>query len=216
MPISLACPACNKSYNVPDTLAGKQVRCQQCSHVFTVAAPQPAALQPLQPLGFDPLLGADLPPLGAPLPSAATLPSAGLGTPLSPGGRPLGFAPPADPYAPSSYGPTAPPLEGPTDFQFRMGALGAIGIALLLVGICVGTYLFDESVFLYPIFLVPLLLLLGIAGLIDPNVVRAIGKYGKHLPLTYKLIGWSLMGVWIVIMILLVIVMVNLGFKPGR
>ena len=213
MPISLACPSCNKPYNVPDTLAGKQVRCQQCSHVFSVTAPQPAVLQPV---GLDPLFG-DLPPLGAPLPSAATLPAAGLGTPLSPEGRPLGYAPARDPYAPSNYGgPVAPPLEGPTDFQFRMGALGALGIALLLVAICVGTYMFDGSVFLYPVFLVPLLVLVGIAGLIDPNICRALGKYGTHLPFTYKLIAYGLVGVWFVIMIILAIVMVQMGFRPGR
>jgi hypothetical protein len=214
MPISLSCPSCNKPYSVPDVLAGKQVRCQQCSHVFTVAPPQTLALQPT---ALDPLFGADLPPLGAPLPSAALLPAAGLGTPLSPGGRPLGFAPPIDPYAPSAYGgPAAPPLEGPTDFQFRMGSLAAIGIALLLIGICVGSYLFDGSVFLYPLLLAPLLVLVGIAGLIDPNVCRALGKYGTHLPFTYKLIACGLMGIWFVIVIILVIVMVNMGFKPGR
>ena len=213
MPISLSCPSCNKPYNVPDTLAGKQVRCQQCSHVFTVAAPQPAALQPV---GLDPLLGADLPPLGAPLPAAAALPAAGLGTPLSPEGRPLGYAPHRDPYAPSNYGgPVAPPLEGPTDMQFRLGALGALGIGLLLIGICVGTYLFDGSVFLWPLFLAPLLFLLGIAGVIDPNVVRAIGKYGKNSPLHYKIIGYSLMGVWLVIMIIIAVLMFQMGFRPG-
>ncbi|HUE73482.1 MAG TPA: hypothetical protein VMP01_21570 [Pirellulaceae bacterium] len=97
-----------------------------------------------------------------------------------------------------------------------MGSLAAIGIALLLGGICVGSYVFDGSVFLYPLLLAPLLVLIGIAGLIDPNVCRALGKYGKHLPFTYKLIAGSLMAVWFVIVIILVIVMVNLGFKPGR
>ncbi|HUE73481.1 MAG TPA: zinc-ribbon domain-containing protein [Pirellulaceae bacterium] len=89
MPISLSCPACQKAYNVPDTLAAKQVKCQQCSHVFIVFAPQPVTHQPV---GLDPLFSGDLPPLGAPLPSAnfASLPAGGLGAPLSPEGRPLG------------------------------------------------------------------------------------------------------------------------------
>jgi predicted Zn finger-like uncharacterized protein len=215
MPISLACPSCQKPYNVPDTLAGKQVRCQKCSHVFTVTAPQ---LAPLQPTALDPLLAGDLPPLGPALPSgAATLPSAGLGPPLSPGGRPLGYAPQPNPYAsPSFGGPTAPPLEGPSDTQFRLGAAAAIGLGLLLAAICVGTYLFDESVFLWPLFIAPLLILIGIAGLIDPNVCRALGKYGTHLPMHYKLIAWSLLGVWLVIVAILVVVMVNMGFRPGR
>ena len=214
MPISLSCPCCQKPYNVPDTLAGKQVRCQKCSHVFTVTAPQPA---PLQPPALDPLLAGDLPPLGPALPSgAATLPSAGLGPPLSPGRRPLGYAPQPNPYAsPSFGGPAAPPLEGPSDTQFRLGAAAAIGLGLLLAAICVGTYLFDESVFLWPLFIAPLLILIGIAGLIDPNVCRALGKYGTHLPMHYKLIAWSLMGVWLVIVAILVVVMVNMGFRPG-
>lgn len=217
MPITLSCPSCQKPYQVPDKLAGKQVRCQQCSHVFTVAAPQPAAFQPV---GLDPLLGADLPPLGPALPATGgtTLTAAGLGTPLSPGGRPLGYAPtPGDPFAPSSYGgPTAPPLEGPTDTQFRWGSAGAIGLGLALVGICVVTYAIDESFFVYPLFIAPLLVLIGIAGLIDPNIVRALGKYGKHLPLHYKLMAWAIMGVWLVIVVVLVIVMVKMGFRPGR
>ena len=53
-------------------------------------------------------------------------------------------------------------------------------------------------------------------GLINPNVVRAVGKYGKHLSLHYKLIAWGLMGVWGFIVILLVVVMVSLGFRAGR
>jgi hypothetical protein len=36
------------------------------------------------------------------------------------------------------------------------------------------------------------------------------------LPITYKLIAYGLMAVWFVIVIILVIVMVNMGFKPGR
>lgn len=216
MPISIACPSCSKPYNVPDKLAGKQVRCQQCSHVFTVAALQPAALQPA---GLDPLLSADLPPLGAPLPSAAMLPAAGLGTPLSPEGRPLGYAPlaAASPYAPSSLGgPVAPPLEGPTDAQFRLGSLAAIGIGLVFSALCVGTFMFDGSVFLWPLFVAPLLILFGIAGAIDPKICRAISKYGKNSPLHYKLIGWSLLGVSAVIVLILVVAMVQMGFRPGR
>jgi predicted Zn finger-like uncharacterized protein len=221
MPISLSCPSCQKPYQVPETLAGKQVRCQKCSHIFTVAAAAPvltpaaAARAPAAP-ALDPLL-ADLPPLGPALPAATTLPAAGLGTPLSPGGRPLGYAPQPNPYAPPSFGgPTAPPLEGPSDTQFRLGAAAAVGLGLLLAAICVGTYLFDESVFLWPLFIAPLLILIGIAGLIDPNVCRALGKYGTHLPIHYKLIAWSLMGVWIVIVGILVVVMANMGFRPGR
>ena len=65
------------------------------------------------------------------------------------------------------------PGNSATPCSFSPSAAAAIGLALLLGGICVGTYLFDGSVFLWPLFVAPLLVLLGIAGLIDPNVVRA-------------------------------------------
>lgn len=210
MPLSLNCPNCQKAYSVPDSLAGKQVRCQKCSHVFTVAAPP----EPLRPVAIDPLAVAELPPL------------AGFGPALSVGQNPLGTLPPANPlgyaplpassFAPSYGGPQAPPLEGPTDAQFRWGSAAAIAIGIALVGLCVISYVVDQSVFLYPLLLAPLLILLGIAGLIEPNVVRAVGKYGKHLPLHYKLIAWGLMGVWLVVLVIIVIAMVQLGFRPGR
>jgi predicted Zn finger-like uncharacterized protein len=133
MPISLSCPSCQKPYKVPDTLAGKQVRCQKCSQVFTVAA-APAPSAP----ALDPLLAADLPPLGPALPASSgmTLPSGGLGAPLAPSANPLGFAPssyaPAD-YSPSAgmpgnYAPGGNPSGGPTNTGIRIG--GACGIGL--------------------------------------------------------------------------------------
>lgn len=211
MPISLSCPSCQKAYSVPDSLAGKQVRCKDCSHVFAVAAPQSAQVAPAV---LQPLLAAELPPLGGYGPS---LPAGQNPLGTLPPANPLGYAPlPAGSFAPGYGGPQAPPLEGPTDAQFRWGSAAAIAIGIALIGLCVVSYLVDESVFLYPLLLAPLLILLGIAGLIEPNVVRAVGKYGKHLPLHYKLIAWGLMGVWLVVLVILVIAMVKLGFRPGR
>jgi predicted Zn finger-like uncharacterized protein len=219
MPLSLSCPSCQKPYNVPDTLAGKQVRCQKCSHVFVAAAP-PA---------LEPLLAADLPPLetaGVSLADASlassnsplgSLTASPEGTPHSTAGNPLGYAPICvGSFAPSYGGPQAPPLEGPTDSQMRWGSAGSLALGVALAGLCLLTHVLDVGIYLWPLFIAPLLVLLGIAGLIDPNITRAVGKYGKHLPLHYKLIAWGLMGVWIVIVALLVIVMVNLGFRTGR
>lgn len=38
MPFSISCPNCSKQYNLPDSIAGKSVRCKQCSAAF-VAQP---------------------------------------------------------------------------------------------------------------------------------------------------------------------------------
>ena len=217
--ISLSCPSCQKPYQVPDTLAGKQVRCQKCAHVFVAAAP-PA---------LEPLLGADLPPLERELllPSETSarlaqaplgsLTASTLGTPHSTTGNPLGYDPICvGSFAPSYVGQEAPPLGGPTDSQMRWGSAGSLALGVALAGLCLLTHMLGDGIYLWPLFIAPLLVLLGIAGLIDPNITRAVGKYGKHLPLHYKLIAWGLMAVWGLIVILLVIVMVNLGFRMGR
>jgi hypothetical protein len=57
---------------------------------------------------------------------------------------------------------------------------------------------------------------LGIAGLISPNTLRAMGKYGGHLPGHYKLIGWGLMGLTLLIMAVLAVAMFMSGFEPDR
>ena len=49
----IQCPSCQKMYNVPETMMGKQVRCKGCSEVFAVVpqgqTPPPAAPQPQAP-----------------------------------------------------------------------------------------------------------------------------------------------------------------------
>src|SRR5262249_4315026 len=56
MPIQASCPNCKQSYNVPDTMAGKSVRCKQCATVFPLAGPAPApklAGPGASPFAFD-------------------------------------------------------------------------------------------------------------------------------------------------------------------
>jgi zinc-ribbon domain/SmpA / OmlA family len=36
MPIQIACPKCSKSYNLADTMQGKNVKCKNCANVFLV------------------------------------------------------------------------------------------------------------------------------------------------------------------------------------
>ena len=108
----------------------------------------------------------------------------------------------------------APP-EGPTDMQMRLVCAGMIGLGLVLA---IGSAILHANtgtVYLMAIVLIPLTLVLGIAGLISPNVVRACGKYGGHLPWQYKAIGWGVMGLTLVLMALLLGVLFSAGFKPG-
>jgi predicted Zn finger-like uncharacterized protein len=49
MAISCACPSCAAPFSVPDDLAGKRVKCAQCTIVFNVPAPPPAGDRPAQP-----------------------------------------------------------------------------------------------------------------------------------------------------------------------
>ncbi len=39
MIIAVACPSCERRYDVPDRLAGRMVRCKDCSHQFRVPVP---------------------------------------------------------------------------------------------------------------------------------------------------------------------------------
>ena len=183
MPLTIACTKCGKQYQVADHLAGKQVRCQQCATVFTIAAPAPVE--------------ADLDPLGDL--SLASLPAADpLKTPALGGGtlNPLGSLPAAKASAKSAadwhqHG-VENPSGGPPDKAMRLGAVGlaAIGLILLIANIVLDQT--SGEIYLAPLLLAPLALILGIAGVINPNVVRAAGKYGGHLSWHYKAIGGAL------------------------
>jgi predicted Zn finger-like uncharacterized protein len=107
------------------------------------------------------------------------------------------------------------PSGGPTDGQMRLGACGALALALLLV---VGSLILNAatgSVYLFVTGLVPLLLVLGITVLISPDVIRACGQYGKHLPGHYKWIGRGLLGFSILLMFPLMILLYRAGYRTN-
>src|SRR5579862_2023227 len=43
MPITFACPHCDRTIKAPDASAGKSVKCPRCGEALTVPAPPPAA-----------------------------------------------------------------------------------------------------------------------------------------------------------------------------
>lgn len=190
MSLIISCPNCSKRYQVADKLGGKRVRCQQCGTDFTVAT---MAISPPAPLATtDMWTDADLSQM-----------------PVLPASGPLrsGSAQPAGVSNPSG---------GPTDAQMRLVCCGMLALALVL---SVGTVAMEAAqgtVVLGIVVLVPLMLVLGVAGLISPNVVRAVGKYGGHLPWHYKAIGWGVMGLSLLLMILLTICLFFAGFRPDR
>ena len=53
----------------------------------------------------------------------------------------------------------------------------------------------DQKAYLWAILLGPSAVLLGIAGLVDPRIVLAAGKYGTHLPWTFKLAAAAILAV---------------------
>jgi len=169
MPLTIACDKCGKKYQVPDQLAGKQVRCQQCAATFTVAAPLQMALEELDPLADVTL--SSLPAAANPLGAAAGAASPSHGK-QSAGGNVSG-------------GPTDPVMRGVSC------GLAAAGLVML-----VGNFMLDRTmgqIYILPLILAPLGLILGIAGVISPNVVRAAGKYGGHLSWHYKAIAAALL-----------------------
>jgi hypothetical protein len=56
--------------------------------------------------------------------------------------------------------------------HFAVSAAGTASLMLLAIG--------------------PLGLFLGIGGAIEPKILWSMGKYGEHLPVTYKIIGFAL------------------------
>lgn len=82
-----------------------------------------------------------------------------------------------------------PLVDGPTDAQFRMGAAVCIPLMLIGMAIAVATWKGPTMAPLVIVGLGPFVLFCSIAALIDPNIARAAGKYGTHLPARYKLIA---------------------------
>lgn len=207
MSLMIHCPGCAKQYQVRDDLRGKRVRCQQCGNTFAIPAEANAA-SVNQPVYSNPLDSfGDLSQF--PITSVPTSPPSASG--------PAGYS--ATHVFNSQRAGTARvsnPSGGPDDATMRLVCLGMLifgiilGVASVALGATTGT------VYLAVAVLLPLTIVLGIAGLISPDVVRAVGKYGGHLPRSYKAIGWGVMGLILVITILLIIGMMMLGFRPEQ
>jgi predicted Zn finger-like uncharacterized protein len=202
MSLVIHCPSCATRYQVVESAQGKRVRCQKCGNSFTAAAAVPSPPAPpatSEPL--DPLAGVDLSRLPA-------LPAAPAHQVVNPLPRP-GFA------AAWNAG-VSNPSGGPTDTQMRLVCCGMLALAIV---ISIGSLVMEATqgaVFLGIVIFIPLMLVLGITGLISPNVVRACGKYGGHLPGHYKLLGWGVMGLSFLLMILMLIGFLLAGFEPDR
>jgi predicted Zn finger-like uncharacterized protein len=210
MPLTIQCPACAQRYQIQEGRAGKQVRCKKCGTAFAAAgdAPAPESFAPLMPAaGPDGIDLAALPPLGA---------AGGPGT-----ANPLG-APVATPRSFPALQPAAAhsqvsnASDGPTDTGMRLISGGSLLLGVFLLGINLASNSLQGAVYLAPLLLAPLVLLLGIAGLISPDVVRAGGKFGGHLPWHYKAMFYGLLGVWLVIAIAIAIGLAAGGFRPER
>jgi hypothetical protein len=92
------------------------------------------------------------------------------------------------------------------------------GMTVLGLILLVATFVMDRTqgmIYLAPLALAPLALILGVAGAISPNVVRAAGKYGGHLPGHYKATAWGLMGLYVVVTLALVVWALSGGYRPG-
>ena len=125
----------------------------------------------------------------------------------------------------SSFYPPAPsgsssgvsnPSGGPTDAVMRMVSGGMLAAGIVMVVASIAMNAANGSVYLAVIGLAPLALILGTAGLISPNVVRAVGKYGGHLSWHYKAVGYGLLGLYFVVLILLMVGLFAAGFQPDR
>lgn len=144
---------------------------------------------------------------------AAALPQDPLaGLPLAPV-NPLGTLP-ASTHAPASRAEVSNPSGGPNDTTMRIASAFMIVMGLILF---VANLVMDQTqgaIYIAPLLLAPIALILGIAGVINPNVVRAAGKYGGHLPWQYKAIGLALVGLSLLVTLALVIGVVASGYRP--
>lgn len=203
MTLNIACGKCGKKYQVGDQLAGKQVRCQGCGTVFVAQPPAQASVAELDPL--DDLTLAPLPAA----PSSAFPNAVGLGGSSL---NPLGSLPAKSTGTAWQPGDVSSPSGGPPDSTMRLisGGLVLAGCFLLAIN-----YFLDRTqgaIYLAPVFLAPLALIMGIAGVISPNVVRAAGKFGKHLPWQYKAVGAGLMVLYLVVLVLLAMGLYSAGY----
>jgi predicted Zn finger-like uncharacterized protein len=194
MSLVIHCPNCSRRYQVADSFGGKRVRCQQCGTTFTaaVASSTPAPTAANDVFVADALTGADLSQFSA-LPASSP----------SPHVRPVKAT-------------VSNPSGGPNDVQMRLVCCGMVALAFLVVLGSVAMEAAQGIVYLGVVAFVPLMLVLGVTGLISPNVVRAVGKYGGHLPGHYKAIGWGVIGLSFVLMVAMGVGLFLVGFEPDR
>jgi hypothetical protein len=57
----------------------------------------------------------------------------------------------------------------------------------------------------------PIAFFLGVGGMVDPKIVWSVGKYGKHLPVVYKVIGGVLGALGVAVTLLLLLFVYRLG-----
>ena len=57
----------------------------------------------------------------------------------------------------------------------------------------------------------PMAFFLGVGGMVEPKIVWSVGKYGKHLPVIYKLIGGALGALGVAVTIFLLLFVYRLG-----
>jgi hypothetical protein len=81
----------------------------------------------------------------------------------------------------------------------------------LLAGVNHAKAVMDDEVYIIALVLAPFALTFGIAGVVNPNVVRAAGKYGKHLPSYYKWIAGGVGLVALLLCFLLIFVIYGVG-----
>lgn len=102
-------------------------------------------------------------------------------------------------------------VEGPNDKVMRLISVGLFFAGLLLLVVNHITSVMNSEVYLAALGLGPIALMLGLAGVISPNILRSAGKYGKHLPLRYKLAAGVFGFAGVAICLLLVFVVYPLG-----
>jgi hypothetical protein len=192
MTLVVACPQCDRKYSLREEFAGKQVRCARCSAVFSALA----AADPLPELSnLEPNYFAELPPVAHSHPGGAYRPNgiwvAG------------GFAPPT--FA-----------AGRTDTYIRLKGAAAIGGGLLLVAITYLTHVYLGNIFLMLVASIPLFLIIGLTGLIAPDIMRAVGFWEKPPRMPQGASAWGLLAVSLILGLLLVILVFTVGgYKPG-
>jgi hypothetical protein len=110
-------------------------------------------------------------------------------------------------------------LSDPVPPNGRLISAGMAGAAA--VGLLLNHFLIESQGIarLMLLCLGPLALFLGIGGTVEPKIFWSVGKYGKDLPVIYKVIGGALGGLGVAVTLLLLLFVYRLGPpapKPSR